>query len=234
MSIGKLELSDLRKYCGEEINLYFQGQNTDGRYCFELLRRCLQERDQNAWEHAYILFEPQVTRWVRSHRLFFASGEEVSYFVDRALEKMWISISPEKFSRFLNIQSLLRYLKMCVGSVIIDHYRNQERINLEELSDRQGSVNPQQESNVENYVFNKVNAEEIWRLAKSLVNSEREYDVLYGSFILGLKPSEIYTHFPDKFSNVKEIYRIKENMLSRFRRNEELRIFLGTIAGEVE
>ena len=217
----KLELSDLRKYCEEEINLYFRGQDIDGHYCYELLRRCLHDRDQNAWEQAYTLFEPQVARWIRSHRLFFDSGEEVSYFINRALEKFWSAIPPEKFSRFLNLKHLLSYLKMCVGSAVVDFYRKQERTQLgvDKLRDEiEIDSTPQ--------VFHNEDCE-LWTKLDQLMKNNNERVVLYASFVLGLKPKEINTEFSSIFSDVKEIYRIKENILSRFRRDHDLMKWLG-------
>jgi DNA-directed RNA polymerase specialized sigma24 family protein len=220
MSGVKLELSDLRKHCEGEINLFSRGQDIDTGYCYELFRRCLQDRDQNAWEHAYTLFEPQVARWVRSHRLFYDSGEEVSYFVNRAMDKFWSAISPEKFIRFENIKHLLSYLKMCVGSAIVDFYRRQERsrLGLEKL----------QEQAEEEVTFQELHTEEseLWKMVKGMMKDKNEQVVLYASFVLGMKPKEINAQYPGIFDSVKEIYQIKENILARLRRSDELRNFL--------
>jgi len=226
MVIPKLELSDLRKHCEEEINLYFQGQDIDARHCHELFRRCLQERDQNAWEQAYTLFEPQIFRWVRSHRLFLDSGEEVSYFVNRALEKMWSAIPPDKFARYTSLKHLLSYLKMCVGSAVVDHYRKQERsrLGIEKLRDHIET----------NAMPRKLHTEdsELWQMLDQMMKNKNERMVLYASFVLGLKPKEIDVEFSGIFSSVKEIYRVKENILSRLRRDHDLVKFLGEMGEE--
>jgi hypothetical protein len=216
MTIVKLELTDLRKQCEEEINLYLQGQDIDGSYCFELFRRCLEKRDQYAWEQVYTLFEPQVARWVRSHHLFYDSGEEVSYFVNRALEKIWSAIPPEKFSRFENLKQLLRYLKMCVGSSIIDFYRKQEqtRLSIDKLrEDVKSEV-------ATGFVYNEDS--ELWARLENLMKNKKEQVVLYASFVLGKKPREIFSEFSGTFSSVQEIYRVKENIISRLRRNNDV------------
>lgn len=220
MSIFKLELSDLRKNCEEEINLYFRGQEIDTGYCYELFRRCLQDRDQNAWEHAYTLFEPQVARWVRSHRLFFDSGEEASYFVNRAMDKFWSAISPKKFSKFDDIKHLLGYLKMCVGSAIVDFYRKQERsqLGLEKLQEQVEADVTSEDLYTEE--------SELWKMVERMMKNKSEQAVLHASFVLGMKPKEINAQYPGVFDSIKEIYQIKENILSRLRRNDELRKFL--------
>jgi hypothetical protein len=46
-----------------------------------------------------------------------------------------------------------------------------------------------------------------------------------------MKPSEIYREYPQTFRDVKEIYRIKENILARLRRDKELQAFFAENAG---
>jgi hypothetical protein len=59
------------------------------------------------------------------------------------------------------------------------------------------------------------------------MQSEQERRVIYGSFALALKPREIYAQSGELFDDVKEVYRIKENVLARLRRDAELRKLLG-------
>lgn len=226
MTIGKLDLPDLINRCEEDISLYFQGQNVDAMHCYELFRRCLQKRDHDAWEGVYTLFGPQVARWVRSHNLFSDSGEEVSYFVNRALEKMWSAIPPDKFARYSNLKPLLSYLKMCVGSAVIDHYRKQERsqLGLEKLRGQIKTNAMPQNLRTDN--------SQLWERLNQIMKNKKERVVLYASFVIGSKPKEIDVEFSGVFSSVKEIYRIKENILSRLRRDRGMIEFLNKMGEE--
>jgi hypothetical protein len=53
---------------------------------------------------------------------------------------------------------------------------------------------------------------------------------VYASFALGLKPREIYARSGGLFDDVKEVYRVKENVLARLRRDPELKKILGVDA----
>lgn len=220
MSIVNMEISNLKMHCEVEINLFYRGQDNDACHCYELFRRCFQNRDQNAWNQIFILFEQQVTRWVRSHLLFNNSGEEASYFVNRAFEKIWNAIPPLRFEKFDNIKKILGYLKMCVNSAIVDHYRKEERsrLGIEKLKEQVATEETYQESNL--------TEGELWQLILELMKNNNECVILYASFILGLKPKEILVEYSKKFENINEIYQIKENILSRLRRSQELREFL--------
>jgi hypothetical protein len=44
---------------------------------------------------------------------------------------------------------------------------------------------------------------------------------------MALKPRELCDHYAGKFSDVEEVYRIKQNVLARLRRDAEFRKLLG-------
>jgi DNA-directed RNA polymerase specialized sigma24 family protein len=131
IDLRALTLAGIAHRCARETELFFQRQGHDPRYCFELFRRAIVEHDHCAWELVYAQYRPLVTGWVTRHAAFPTSGEEAQYFVNRAFEKMWLALAPEKFGQFANLKSLLRYLQMCVHSVILDHVRAAEQSALE-------------------------------------------------------------------------------------------------------
>ena len=90
---------------------------------YGLFQQAIVQRVAEAWEQIYQLYTPLVQKWVVRHPSFANTGEDVDYFVNRAFEKMWRALTPEKFANFPELKSLLAYLKMCVNSVIIDHLR---------------------------------------------------------------------------------------------------------------
>ena len=74
-----MAVADLAHRCAEETQHYLQQQSHDPRYCFELFRRAVEDRDQVAWEIICVQYEPLVAGWVTKHRGFEATGEEVQY-----------------------------------------------------------------------------------------------------------------------------------------------------------
>ena len=129
-----LSLTDLARICAEETELFFQHRDHDTTYCFELFRRAIRENDQYAWEIIYDQYQTLVSGWVKQHRGFERSGEEVQFFVTGAFAKISSILTSEKFERFSDLQSLLSYLKMCVHSVITDYNRTADRARLQACS----------------------------------------------------------------------------------------------------
>lgn len=184
-------------------------------------------RNQRAWELVYAQYRPLVVGWVERHSAFPASGEEIQYFVNRAFEKMWVALTPDKFSQFSNLKSLLRYLQMCVHSVILDEVRVAEKavvsVQAEVSSVGSGPSGPV----VENQALARVRRQEFWGEISARLRNEKEHRVVYGSFVLALKPRELYAQFRETFRDVTEVYRVKENVLARLRRDAELKKLLG-------
>ncbi len=225
--IHQLTLAGIAHRCARETERFFQRQGHDPRYCFELFRRAVAENDQHAWELVYVQYHPLVTGWVRRHPAFPDSGEEASYFVNRAFEKMWAALTPTKFAHFPNLKSLLRYLQVCVHSVILDHVRAAEQATVEVQVEFSFQGNGANLPVVEEQALARVQRQEFWAKITGRLRDEKERRVVYGSFVLGLKPRELYAEFQSTFSDVNEIYRIKENVMARLRRDAELAELLG-------
>jgi DNA-directed RNA polymerase specialized sigma24 family protein len=227
---GLLTLAGLAHRCTRETELFFQRQPNDPRYCYELFRRAILDRDQRAWELIYAQYRPQVGRWVERHSAFATSGEEVGYVVNRAFEKMWVALTPEKFDRFPDLKSVLRYLQLCVHSVILDQVRAVDKavldVSVEDVAlDMSEDIPP-----VEDQVLDRVGQEDFWRAINARLHDEKERRVVYASFALAMKPREIYARSEGLFDDIKEVYRVKENVLARLRRDSELKRIFGVDA----
>ena len=80
---------------------------------------------------------------------------------------------------------------------------------------------------VEAQALARVRREELWRAIDARLHDEKERRVVYGSFVLALKPRELCAQYRDTFRDVREVYRVKENVLARLRRDAELARLFG-------
>jgi hypothetical protein len=220
-----LPLADLAERCGQESERFFKHAASDPRYCYELMRRALSERDQQAWNTIYPQYQPLVQSWVMRHPAFAASGEEAAYFVNAAYEKLWVAITPAKFGKFPDLRSLLRYLQLCVHSVISDHMRHTTLQTLQLQPEIADTV--QIQPDIAAGVVDRVQHTAFWNLIAARLQDTKERQVMYGSFVLGLKPRELLKQFESTFQSIDEIYRVKENLLERLRRDPALQQFVG-------
>ncbi len=226
-SMKLLSLGSISQRCAQETDLFFRRQDYDPRYCFELFRRAILHNNERAWEFVFHQYRPLVTSWVKRHSAFSSTGEEVQYFVNRAFERMWSALTPEKFDRFSNLKAVLSYLQLCVHSAIIDAVRlaGPTTVDIDQKPTVIRGGTPG--SSIEALALQRAQNEELWRLIGERMGDEKERLVVYGSFVLALKPRQLHSQFQGSFESVQEIYRIKQNVLARLRRDRALKEFLG-------
>lgn len=225
-TLTQLTLVGIAYRCRRETQRFWNGVPHDPRYCYDLFRRALatpsQESSKEAWNLVHHQYHRQVTIWVKRHRLFPQTGMEPEALADLALEKMWVSfaLSSDKFGRFpiadpdKCLRALLRFLQTCVHSVVIDAL---QKVETEETVPPQTSTSD----------VDPVEIREFWRCIYQRLNSDEERLVMDASFVYGLKPRQIYEMYRHRFDNVNVIYRIKENVLARFKRDSSLHDCLG-------
>jgi hypothetical protein len=219
--LRRLTLSGLAHRCAQETERFFRRESHDSRYCYELFRRAIEERDELAWELIYEQYRREVAGWVQRHPAFAECGEEAQYFVNAAFTKMWVAITPQKFGRFPELPAVLRYLQTCVSGVIFDYVRKAERA--EPVPDPEDLLPPPELDEI----LDSIPGEEIWSLVEERLQDDKERLFVYEYFTLGLKPREIYDRHNSLFSGVQEIHRTRQNVLARLRRDAALRKLLG-------
>jgi hypothetical protein len=223
-ALQQLSLAALAQCCQDENERFRRSQPHDPRYGYELFRRALAERDELAWEYLYQIFSPLVERWVRRSSVFARSGESSEFLVGAVFFRFWRAITPERFASFPNLSALLHYLRCCASGAVIDSVRTQswaEMLPEEALSHELAS-----EDSPDAEALNSICRVEFWSQLNALLNGEAERVVMYCSFVLGMRPGDIYDRCRSLFTQVADIYSVRRNVLKRLSRHHELRHIL--------
>jgi hypothetical protein len=219
-----LSLSDLARACAEETSKYKRGEAAHDRYCLELLRRAVCDRDGAAWEIVLAQYRSLVLAWVRQHPASASQGEDGDYWVTRAFERFWMAVGPDRFGAFDHLAAVLRYLKMCVHSVLMDEARARSSRSTEPLDELESDLPDRQD--VESEVLGRVSGRDLWTVIERALADEGERRVIYCSFSLEMKPAEIHQLHPELFVTVADVYRVKRNAMDRLRRSAEIAQYL--------
>jgi len=221
----QLETETLRRRCLVESERFYRGQSHDTRFAHELFRRALVDRCERAWECLYDLYRPLVESWVRRSGAFAGSGESSEYFVGPAFTRFWQAVTPERFASFQSLAALLHYLQLCSGCAVIDSVRAQswaEMLPEEAIPPAQHGANSPDDDALE-----RVSREEFWRFIDTQLSGEAERAVLYDSYVMGLKPGDIFSRHKGLFASISDVYNVKRNILGRLSRNQALRQLAG-------
>ncbi|HEU4746623.1 MAG TPA: hypothetical protein VFS61_15390 [Anaerolineales bacterium] len=225
--LQQMTVTDLAQKCAQETDLYFNHQNYDSRYCVELFRRAVRNKDEHALELLLIQYQPLVARWVEKwiarHPEISSFSEEPQDFIAQAFERFWISYTAAKFDNAQsNLAAVLRYLQMCVNGALADAWRKLSRIQLEQESQYEN----QELSDSEPLPEELVQEQEFWQMIRKKSKDPKEYIVMYASFQLALSPREILAEYPKDFTSIKEIYQYKANFLERLERDDDIKEFV--------
>lgn len=224
VDLRQLPLAEIAARCREETARYLRREAAEEAFCFELFRRAVVERAAAAWEAVYQQYRGVVLAWVRRHPMAAAAAEDDMYWVNRTFERFWGAVGPDRFVAFPGMAALLRYLKMCAHSVLMDDIRARHSGRLEPLTDQDAEIG--EAPDTAGSVVSALAGSALWDVIQAALLDETERQVAYCCFALDLKPREIYERHPDRFGSVDDVYRIKRNLLDRLRRNPDIRAFL--------
>jgi RNA polymerase sigma factor (sigma-70 family) len=217
-----LSINELARCCSEETNKFLKQSVSSDRFCLELFRRAITNHDDDAWACIYQQYAPLVLTWVNQHQSAAPLlGQDGSGpLVNAAFAKFSQALTPAKMGNFDSLAAILKYLKMCVHSVIADEVRSRQARQYEETLD---SIEhePATDDPADDVVSN-ISAQGLWQVIQEELNGEDERVLIYLAYVHGMKPSEISSQHRRLFPSVEDVYRIKRNVLERLRRNRRL------------
>jgi hypothetical protein len=191
-------------------------ESAQDRESLELFHRALSQSDDEAWRLLIERFQGLVMAWVRNHsrRELAYHYYNPEYYVALAFERFWQATARNRSLTFTSLEAALSYLKASLNGAILDTLRSYARP--EVPLPEPGYLYPV-ELTAEDSTFDQ----DLWDAIRSLIPSPREQRVAYLLFHCGLKPREIVQFCPDEFSDVREIHRLRRNIVERLLRHAD-------------
>lgn len=223
-NIAGQPIGELSRHCAEQTDLFFRKQPYRTDWCYELFRRAIVERNQEAWEAIYRQYYNQVLGWTLRHSQLERTGEEAGFYVNRAFERFWQGLKPENFHNYHDLAALLGYLQMCVHSAIITTLRTSEaqlvKTSLETTNGTPLSTNPEDEA------LARASASEIWKIVQQVCENDSEWAVAYSTYALGMAPRQICARYPKYIADAKQVNDIKRRLEARLARHPAMRAIM--------
>lgn len=224
MDMRLIPLAELATTCREETERFLRREPSRDDFCFEIFRRAVCDRFQPAWDAVFAQYQGMVLAWVRRHPVAANTREDDTFWVNRTFDRFWTAVGPERFGAFPSMAAVLRYLKMCAHSVLLDEMRARNATGRTPLTE---DVADQIEApDIADHAVSQLAGSDLWDAILEEVQDEAERHVAYECFVLDLKPREVQERHPHLYATVGDVYRIKRNLLDRLRRNTAIRAFL--------
>ena len=184
---------------------------------YELFRRAIVTRDEDAWAAIYARYRSLLIAWAARSSARTTHGESGADIADQALARAWAALTPERFAAFASLRQLLAYLRACVTTAAIDGARAQ--VQFDWLTQRQPA---QAITSPEQIVLADLDRIALWQLVLGQAATPAERVVLIESFAYSLPPRAIQARHPQIFPDVTAVYATKRNLFDRLRRHSEL------------
>lgn len=200
---------------------FTRGEASDDAAGLELFRRAISDGDEGAWQAIIEIYRGLLVGQAGRRVVRGLVVEDDGFCVDRAFQRFWrASRGGRVHHQFGDLPSILKYLKLCLGSVLLDEARARRRRACLSIDD----VPPEAciSGDPAAQVIGRLARRELWDVINATLVDANERLVARLSFVGGLSPREILARHPAKFRDVLEVYRTKRNMIERLRRNTTL------------
>jgi RNA polymerase sigma factor (sigma-70 family) len=203
----RLTIDDLAIQCQKESHRLRPVADDAFSACWELFRRAVVEDDQRAWRALYAQYRRLVGKWAMGSTL------TLDDLVHEAFARFWQGVRDSDFTaRFPTIRAVMGYLKRCARTLAIDAARRREH---QRLIQAALTVDVAEDVQlVDDPTPERIYTQELRAYLASKLNDEDER-VVFHAYCLGLPPREIAGHYPERFPDVRKVYRIRERIVSR-------------------
>src|SRR5215471_3632905 len=222
--LKELPLAELRALARAQELSYSRGEASDDAAGLELFRRAMEDADEAAWQVIIEVYRGLLVAQASRRVVRGLVVEDDGFCVDRAFQRFWRASRNGHVHEFNDLASILKYLKMCLSSVLLDEARARRRQAWVSIDDVPPETCVSADPSAQ--VINRLTGRELWDTIDRELVDPAERLLARLSFVGGLTPREILARHPDKFEDVFAVYRTKRNMLERLRRSRALRQLL--------
>ncbi len=190
-------------------------------FCFELFRRAIAEGCAVCWQYVHTQYYGLVRAWLLRYNL--SDAETVDDLAQDTFASFIRFFTPTKLNQANSLGSILSYLKSCAVTSVLQVRRKTARETV--LLDWDEAVlDPQLRSDsAETQAGQNLTAADIWSVVEATCQTDQERLLARQMLVSGLKPADMVKRYPQQFSSIDEIYRLKRNLVDRLRRHPTLR-----------
>jgi DNA-directed RNA polymerase specialized sigma24 family protein len=222
-AVRDVSLEDLRSEALEQEHNFVNRLPSQDAAGVELFRRAIDLGDERAWATVIELYRGLLHAQAGRQVIRGLVDEDDAFCVDRAFQRFWRATRARGMHDFGDLGSILKYLKLCLGSVLLDEARARKRQSSVSIDDLPPEAHLSTDPTA--MVIGHNAGRDLWLAVDAELRDDDERSVAYMSFVTGLTPHEIFDRCADHFADITDIYRIKRNVIDRLRRSPAIQSF---------
>jgi hypothetical protein len=227
LDLKNVALEDLCAQARAQEASFVHGETSNGAAGLELFRRAIADGDEDAWAAVITVYRGLLVAQAQRQMLRKLVDEDDGFCADRAFQRFWRATRAGRMEGFSDLASILKYLKMCLGSVLLDEARVRRRQAYVPIDDMPPDASVTDDPSAA--IVGQIAGRELWQAVERELRDESERLVAHLSFVAGLSPREIRARHPERFAEVDEVYRLKRNVIDRLRRSQAIQQLLALL-----
>lgn len=206
----------LEDECKKEISKFHTSNNRASPACYELFRRALSDDDMLALQLIMELYNLQMRNWVTKHDCFWLMNEPAEDLISIAFSKFYFKVKGDTFKNFPSVGALLKYLKLCVHSAIMQAFRKNSQVVIEPIEFAE-SVRIVGHANKKSQEF-----KDLWEYICSIVTDPVDRLLMRCAFVYDMKPAEITNRYPEHWETARDVSLALFKIRSTLRNDDRL------------
>jgi hypothetical protein len=205
---GEMSLLVLVAHCTRELESYRRGEPIIEEYGVELIRRAI-GRDQEARACVQRCFSGIVLDWIHHHpsRAAACRLKSKEHYMAQAFEHFWQATTSYQQVECTTLAGVLHSLRVCLQGAMLDALRVAEQLGETSFPETGEAREPSMDD--------VTSSSKAWEMLESMLGDRREHRLAYLLFHCGLKPQEIVRFYPQEWSDVHEISRLRHIIIQR-------------------
>lgn len=206
-SISEGSFSDVEGCDVNEIDECDDAEVYHNKKYLEMFHRAIKERNQDAQRWLERRFRAMLINWIHAHpgRDQACQLHPEEYFVSQAFRRCWQTSIQDHGFEFKSAADVLHYLRVCLNAAILDALRNYSRSAIARL---------EKSFEVSESFSNDDNGNRaVWSLIEEKLSDARKRHLAFLLFHYALRPVEIVRSYPQDFSDVEEVSRMRRDIM---------------------
>ena len=201
-----------------------RGRQDEAGYCFELFRRALEDLEQSAWAAVAEQYHRLIIGWI--HGASLSELYDADEMAREVFERFWRTLAGRcnpLAARFPHVGALLKYLRQCAISTVLDQRRrDQKQERLHARLAQHAALDGGASVSLEVEVVERLDRGALIARVRAWIVAEvvdpAEHVIVQLSYAGDLSPAEIAARHPELFASAAAVRQIKERVLRRARR----------------
>lgn len=200
-------INTLASQCSDEYIQFLENSIQIYTACYELFRHALEFDNAFAFGKIFQIYQSQVKKWILQHSYSRYLDQSPEHFISVTFSAFYFSLRSKPIAAFPDLAHLLKYLKMCVHTALVQHVRASKKRQIHQTLTEEVTAKPAKKVDESDRILQHIH---------EIITDPDDRLIVRLVFIEERKPAEIAELYPQHWDSPRAVsialYRIRRNL----------------------